>query len=614
MTVDATVRDSLEDPVSDLLSPDRLPVFGGMWQLIRFRPGFFAVNLIFGTYYMLSRIVPGLIIQRFFDTLTGADPALVGLTTLLVLLLLVELTRMGAIILGEWGGWQLRNAGGILMRANILRNVLRKPGAEPLPLSSGDAVNRLSDDVADYADFPTWVPELVGQGLFFIVAFVIMARISLPITLVSLVPLIAVFFINRFAWRRFLHYAQESRTADSRTTGFMGEIFGAVQAVKVAGAEGGVLHRFEALSEYRREMNVRKGLFWATFANISDNMGDIATAVMVLMAGQALSDGTFTIGDFTLFTTYLFIAARFPANVGSYTSETANQRVVLDRIQAITPDAPPESLVEAHEIYDKKPYPPIVLPAKSAADRLELLAVDGLTYQYAASNGDAHGIRNVSFEASRGSFTVITGRIGAGKTTLLRALLGLLPPQAGTVRWNGAAVEDPATFFVPPRSAYTPQVPRLYSETLRANILMGLPEAAVDLNGAIYTAVLEPDIASLEAGLDTVVGPRGVRLSGGQIQRSAAARMLVRDAELLVFDDLSSALDVETEQLLWERLVDEQGDARPTCLVVSHRRPALRRAGQILVMEDGRVVARGVLDELLASSPQMRHIWHGEVA
>jgi ATP-binding cassette subfamily B protein len=140
---------------------------------------------------------------------------------------------------------------------------------------------------------------------------------------------------------------------------------------------------------------------------------------------------------------------------------------------------------------------------------------------------------------------------------------------------------------------------------------MGLPEHKVDLLGAVRLAVMGQDLQELEQGLNTMLGAKGVKISGGQQQRTAAARMFVREPELLVFDDLSSALDVETERTLWER-VFEQLDA--TCLVVSHRRAALRRADYIIVLKDGEVEAEGRLDDLLETCEEMQRLWRGDLA
>ncbi len=319
-----------------------------------------------------------------------------------------------------------------------------------------------------------------------------------------------------------------------------------------------------------------------------------------------MRSGSFTVGDFALFVSYLGWLSTVTGAAGHFLTQYRQSGVSLGRLTQLLQGGRSERLVDHAPTYLHGHLPELPQPARTAAYRLEYLEARDLSYHYPDSG---RGIDGIDLRIERGSFTVITGKIGAGKTTLLRTLLGLLPRDSGEIAWNGVLVDDPATFFVPPRSAYTPQNPRLFSETLRDNLLMGLSPENVDLPTALRLAVMERDVAELEAGLDTRIGPRGVKLSGGELQRSATARMFVRDPELLVFDDLSSALDVNTERTLWERLFAERDR---TCLVVSHRRPALRRADQIIVLSKGKVEARGTLDALLATSETMQRLWHGE--
>jgi ABC-type multidrug transport system fused ATPase/permease subunit len=257
--------------------------------------------------------------------------------------------------------------------------------------------------------------------------------------------------------------------------------------------------------------------------------------------------------------------------------------VSIDRLHALMPGEPRDAVVAPAPIHVRGPLPPV--PPPPAADRLERLDVVGLTCIHPSS---ARGVVDVSLSLERGSFTVVTGRIGSGKTTLLHAVVGLLSRDGGEIRWNGTQVDDPAAFLVPPRAAFTPQVPRLFSDTLRANLLLGRPAGEQAVDAAVRAAVLEDDVAALGAGLDTIVGRRGVKLSGGQIRRAAAARMFLRDTELLVLDDLSSALDVATETELWRRLLARRGEV--TCLIVSHSPIALANADRVVVLDDGRVV------------------------
>ncbi len=246
-----------------------------------------------------------------------------------------------------------------------------------------------------------------------------------------------------------------------------------------------------------------------------------------------------------------------------------------------------------------------VTSVETAVEKEELqeLKVEGLTYCYESSE---NGVVDISFTLKKDSFTVITGRIGSGKSTLLKVLLGLLPAQSGSISWNGKVLKAPGDFLVDPHCSYTPQIPRLVSDSVKNNILFGLREEEADIEEALHSAVFEEDILQLEQGLETVIGPRGVKLSGGQIQRVAVARMFARRSSLRVFDDISSALDVETESKLWHRLFAKRS---VTCLVVSNRRLALKQADQIIVMKDGRIDGIGTLEELLRNNEEMKAIW-----
>ncbi len=576
-----------------------------MWALIRAEPVRYAGNVLaWGTVWVMPAAL-GLISKAFFDAITGDEAAGLTVGTLIAMLGAYAIARVGVVQFGMFNDENFRFRVSALLRRNLLERILELPGARAVPDSPGEAISRFRDDVDHVAETISWTTDMIGAVAFAAVAIGVLSSIDLQITLIVFIPLVLVIAAAERAGTRIRSYRTAAREATGRVTGAIGEMFGSVQAIKVAGAEAGVVTHFRRLNDERRVVAVRDRVFTEILESIFWNTVNIGTGIILILAAGSMRGGTFTVGDFAIFVYFLTFSTDMVHFIGVFIARLRQSSVAFDRMYELLQGAPADRMVEPRSLNLTGPVPQLPDPPdRQALDRLE---VRGLTYHFPESR---NGIEEVDLVLERGSFTVVTGRIGSGKTTLLRTILGLFDAESGEISWNGVRVEDPATFFVPPRSAYTPQIPLLFSMSLRDNLAMGLGVDDVAIHRAIHSAVLEPDLAAMPDGLETQVGPLGVRLSGGQVQRTAAARMYVREPELYVFDDLSSALDVDTERTLWERMFSEHAQA--TCLVVSHRQAALRRADQIIVMEEGRVSARGTLDELMASSDELHRLWSDE--
>jgi ATP-binding cassette subfamily B protein len=574
----------------------------------------------FGALWALRAVVPlasGLALKEAFDTVSApAGSASRGLWYVAAFFVAEALREvLVAVAIVGWAYWW--EGSNTIVRGNVLRSVLSAPGpaATRVPYSPGEAVGRLRDDSRDLVNLADGWVDLSGEIVFAVVAVAVMAAVDPVMTAVVILPFVAGVAVTALLGDAVRRAHRAARQAAAEVTALVGDLFSGVLALKAAGAGPAARRRLTERNAARRQTAVRSQTLASALSGFSATTVELSIGLVLLLAAPAMRRGEFGVGDLALFTSYLGWLSGLPRQLSRLVISSRRSSVAAGRLsRLLAPGEDPAALVVRRPVWFDAARPPSATSPIGTTtpfepiEPLELFTAQGLT---ARAPGAPRGIEDVDLRLARGTFTVVTGPVGAGKTTLLRAVLGLVQTESGAIRWNGRTVTDPGSFMVPPRAAYVAQVARLQSDTLAENLLLGWPDADDSLRRALHLAALERDVAAMPAGLATLVGPRGVRLSGGQLQRATTARALVRRPELLVVDDLSSALDVDTEAELWARLATG-GPA--TCLVVSHRRAALLRADEVIVLADGRVADRGPLKALLERSPEMRRLWREEAS
>lgn len=473
-----------------------------------------------------------------------------------------------------------------LLRANMLSAQMASGGlhaGQPVG-SAGSAVTHFRDDTEDVANLVDGIVDISGGLVFTLIAGFVLGTADANAAVVLVFPLVAVALVTRVLDTRIKEFRVADREATERVTGLLGDIMAAATTVKVNAAAESMLARLRVLVDRRRHTAVRDRVLDEGVMAFSQGAADVGLGLVLLVSAGAIASGAFDLATLALFTAYLGWLSFLPRMVGRVLARRKQAGVAFARMGALVAEADARNTVRARTLpidpRDQRSRPEVLRPERVPLERLD---VDALSVSYR----QRRVLHDVSFTVRRGEFVVITGPVGAGKSTLLRALLGLAwqADVDGSVRWNGAEIDDRSAFLVPPNAAFLSQVPQLISDSVADNVSLG-PSDPAALARAFRLAAIADDIAEMPDGADTLIGPRGLRLSGGQRQRLATARALVHDPELVVLDDLSSALDVETEVQLWTNLAD----AAMTVIAVSHRAVAFDRADQVLRLDAGRLV------------------------
>lgn len=561
----------------------------------------YLINLVGWTALYVSMLVPGIVYRNLFTYLETGDAYNAARVFYIILPQILNAVFRVTIILtmGYFLALLLFKAN-YGMKQNLLDMILRER-PEKNKFSMGEAINSIKEDPQHVTFAVDNSLDFFGKLMYNIVVFFILFSVDRQLTVILFLPLVGIAWVANVMSNRIINNRKKSRKGSALVSSLLGDIFNNIQAIKVSGAQTNIKNRLVEYGEIRRKAMVADSLIQELLWNISNNISGVGTAMILIVAAGKIRAGTFTTADFVIFNYYIWHVISFFEWVGRQAARFQQSTVSLDRMLEMTGQTDDTFLFDVNQFDVKKPLQRVT--EKTLHDKLHTLSVRNLTSTFGGENG----VRDISFDVAAGEFLVITGRIGSGKSTLLKTILGVKSKDSGQILWNGRPFDEDAG-LVPPQVSYTSQTPSLFSESIRDNVVLGHGRDPETLRRAYEDAILATDIESFEKLDETLIGSKGVKLSGGQKQRVAIARMLAHDSEVYILDDVSSALDVDTELKLWDKI----GQRHKTRIAVSNRHVCLKNADKILVLKDGRMEAFGTPADLLKSSAELQAIWGEE--
>ena len=445
-------------------------------------------------------------------------------------------------------------------------------------------VNQLEDVVADSST------SIIRIVVTFLTAFVILALTSWKLAGVLFGPLILIVPLVYWFSTRVQRKYRKQRESTGDITAVLENLISGISVVQAYNAQEWESNRVDRESASYREQAIGASQDRNRFVPMIYAIAGIAFGLLASVGGALAGNGEITTGELV---TFLLISTRMTMPLfifGILINQLQRGEAAARRVFAVVDLEP--------EIYDNE-------------DAIELTeeisSVEFRDVYFTYPNTTVPVLSGISFKAEGGDFLGIMGHTGAGKTTILKLLMRYYTPDSGDVLINGVSIDDYTLDSVRDKIGFVSQEPFLFYGSIKDNVIYNQSANADELQTALELAGAWEFIQELEEGLETMVGDRGAKLSGGQRARVSLARALLKQPSLLILDEASSALDAETERRIQENLI-ASGNDRAT-LAVAHRLSTIRNADEILSMVDGAVVERGKHDELVAAGGVYASQW-----